>query len=85
MFNDPDALLKSIDGGLTFPGGEPLSKAAMDVEDAMTKFIFASMLPAVWSTGTSCKSTSETSSLLYKHKLTICSSSPDNDYVSARG
>lgn len=85
MFNDPDALLKSIDGGLTFPGGEPLAKAAMDVEGAMTKFIFASVLPAVWSTGTSCQFTYETSSMLYKHKLTCCSSSPDNDHVSAQG
>lgn len=49
-FNDPEALLKSIHGGLTFPQDLELDKTAMDAQASLRLFLLASVLPAVWST-----------------------------------
>lgn len=48
MLKKPDTLLKWIDGGLTFPSGVDFDESVMDIGQSMTKFPFASALPAIW-------------------------------------
>lgn len=49
MLKDPETLLKWIDKGLMFPGNLEFTQTETDIGNSMTKFLYASALPAIWS------------------------------------